>query len=235
MARPMPREEPVMRAILLVKRVHTFQSLISLVVQLQRAHRQVGNATNVSGVSVERVLEELEGGGALLQQLLSPGLGLFHELVRRYYLVYQPHLQGFLRRVLAAEVPDLPCLLFAHNPSKIGATIAGVEATDTRTGLAKARSIGSEGDVADHVQYMTPADGKAVDRSDYRFRDVADDIMQPLHVHLMASRAGVIAPLATFALVATGTKRLVTCAGEDHHTDGVVPPSVLDCRCYRDH
>src|SRR5205814_4887113 len=68
---------------------------------------------------------------------------------------------------------------------------------------------------------------KAVDRGDYRFRDIADDIVQSLDIHLVASRTTVIAPLATFALVATGAERLVPCAGEDHHTDRMVPPSVL--------
>jgi hypothetical protein len=51
---------------------------------------------------------------------------------------------------------------------------------DLRPDLSELRAVGSDRQIAEHVQHVTAADRVAVDRGDHRLRDVADHAVQVL-------------------------------------------------------
>ena len=101
-------------------------------VEVQRRHRQVGQARLVVGVGVERLLEEPQRRRALLGDLRGPRLGLGHQLRRRARPCYQAPALGGRRVVEAAQVPHLPRPLLADDAGEVGRAEPGVERADAR-------------------------------------------------------------------------------------------------------
>src|SRR5664280_2467236 len=67
--------------------------------QVQRRHGEVAQTRLVVGVGVEGLLEEPDGGRALVRDLGCPLLGFLHQLVGGHHLVDQTHLLGRSRVV----------------------------------------------------------------------------------------------------------------------------------------
>ena len=159
--------------------------------------------------------------------------GLLLEPVERHDRVHEPHLQRLLRVVLAAQEPDLLGLLQPDEcrRSSDGAE-AAVEGADARAGLAEARVVGGDREVADEVQDVPAADRVAGDHRDDRLR-------QPAHLHVQVGdveapdrRAlGHVAGVAAHALVAAGAERQSALAGEDDRADRRCPRARARARC----
>ena len=192
--------------------------------EVQRGHRQVGQAGLVVGVGVERVLEEPDRRRALLGDLRGPRLGLGQQPVGRDDRVDQAPALGGGRVVVAAQEPDLAGPLLADDPGEVGRAEARVERADPRPGLAEPCGLGGDRQVAQHVQHVPAADRQAVDRRDDRLGDVADQPVQVADLEQAALGRAVVAGLGPLLDVAAGAERLVARAGEDHRLHAVVGP-----------
>src|SRR5712691_2200823 len=159
---------------LLVERGEAFLGLGGLAEHLQAGVGHLADAGEVLGVGVERLLEHLECGGGEFQDLVRPGPDFLVELVRRHHFVGQAPLEGLLRGVPATEEPDLAGPFLTHGPGHQAGAETGVERADPRAVLAEGRIVGCDGQVAQQVQNVPPADSEPVDRRDGRLRYVAD-------------------------------------------------------------
>src|SRR3954447_9230472 len=193
-------------------------------VEVQSAHREVAQPGLVVGVGVERLLEEADGRGALLRDLERPGLGLLKQPIGRDDGVDQAHPLGLLGGVLAAEAPHLAGLLLPHDGGQGRRAEPGVEGTHARAGLAEAGVLAGDGDVAQHVQHVPPADGQAVDRGDDRLGDVADQLVQVADLEHAALRRPIVAGLRALLHVAAGAEGLLPRPGQDDRLDAPVRP-----------
>ena len=201
-------------------------ALVRLLGQVEE-HRGVAGqlleAGQAVGVRVEGALQHADGGGALGQDLLGPGDALVLEPLERHDGVDEAHVERLLRRVLAAEVPDLARLLVADDARQQGRTVAAVEAADLGAGLAEDGVLGGDGQVADDVQHVAAADGVAVDEGDDDDGQRADEPLQVEDVEAGGAVRGDVAALALDGHVAAGAEGRVAGAGEEHHADrGVV-------------
>ena len=136
--------------------------------------------------------------------------------LERNHLIHESHLEGFLRAVLAAEVPDLARLLVPDDAREVRRAVAGVERADLRAGLAEARVVGGDRQVADEVQHVPAADRVARDDGDDRLRDVADELLQVEHVQPRHLVLADVAAVPAHALVAARAEGLGPLAGEEH-------------------
>ena len=73
-------------------------------------------------------------------------------------LVDQPHREGLLGRVLLVEEPHLLGATTSDGLLEVPGAETGVEAADERTDLTEDRVRGGDGQVADHLQDVPPAD-----------------------------------------------------------------------------
>ena len=100
---------------------------------------------------------------------------------------------------------------------------AAVERADLRAGLAEARVVGGDRQVADEVQHVAAADRVAGDHRDDRLGQAADldvqvgDVEAPDGAGLPGSVD--VARVAAHALVAAGAERERALAGEDDDAD----------------
>ncbi len=109
------------------------------------------------------------------------------------------------------------------DPRQQPRAVAAVEAADRRTGLAEARVVGRDGEVAHDVQHVAAADRVARDHRDHRLGQPADLHLQVEHVEPADAVVVAVAVVAADALVAAGAERVGALAGEDDHADvGVV-------------
>ena len=90
---------------------------------------------------------------------------------------------------------------------------------DPRTVLAEHGGVGSDRQIAEHMQNMPTTDREPVDRRDNRFRHVTDDPMQRIHFEQTGFGRTVVAGLGPLLLVPSGTKRLLAGAGQADHSD----------------
>ena len=135
-------------------------------------------------------------------------------------MLTSPIVERLLRVVLAAQEPDLLRLAQADRLGQQRGAEAAVEGADARAGLAEARVVGGDREVADEVQDLAAADRVAGDHRDDRLR-------QPAHLHVQVGdveapdrRAlGHVAGVAAHALVAAGAERQRALAGEDDRAD----------------
>src|SRR5947209_1976992 len=210
---------------LLDERVPALHRLRRLVVEAERGVGELRHAGPLLGVDVERLLGERERRRALVEELGAPFLHLGAKLAERDHPVDEPHLEGFARRVLAAEVPDLPRPLLADDPGEEPGAVARVHTADAGPGLAEDGVLGRDREIADDVQHVAAADREAGDHRDDRLRDVADRAVQSLDVHRAiegsARGSGTFGPrgvaaLAPLLLVPAGAEGLVPGAGEHH-------------------
>ena len=90
-------------------------------------------------------------------------------------LLTRPIASASLRRVLAAEVPDLARLLLADDARQIARCRSPASTLPTRGPVwPKIGGVGGDREVAEHVQHVAAADRVAVHHGDDGLRDVAD-------------------------------------------------------------
>src|SRR5712692_6651011 len=217
---------------LLDERVPALHRLLGLVVEVEGGVGELRHPGTLLGVDVERLLGEGESRRALVEELPAPLLDLGPEVPEGHHLVDEPHGERLLRRVLAAEVPDLPRLLLAHEARQVARAVPGVHAAHPGARLAEDRVLRGDREVAEDVEDVPAADRKAVDHGDHRLWDVPDRAVERLHVHgpldLGASGARRVAALTALLLVAARAECLVARARQHHHADGRVPARVRE-------
>src|ERR1035437_1159374 len=201
--------------------VASFHGFFGAVVESQRDSAHRSDSLDVVGFGVEGGLGDPDRGRAQGQDLAPPSARLVHQLRGEYHLVDQAHLQSFIRRILAAQEPNLARFFLADQARQVGGAEPGIDAANPRTDLAEAGGIGRDGKVADYMEDVSSADCVAVDRGDDRLGNVADDFVQRLDVHPAA-----IASATARGLVAARAEGAVAGAGQDHHPDRTVSPGV---------
>ena len=140
----------------------------------------------------------------------------------------RPMSSAACRVVLLAQEPDLARLLLPDRPGEQAGAEAAVERADPRAGLAEARVVGRDREVAHDVQHVPAADRVTGDHRD-------DGLGQPpdldLEVEDVEPADAVVADVAVVAadpLVAAGAERLGPLAGEDDHADRGVVAGALE-------
>ncbi|MNG22593.1 hypothetical protein D3C84_1070940 [compost metagenome] len=98
-------------------------------------------------------------------------------MVGRYHGVDQSPVQRLFCAVAAAQVPDLAGTLVAGQTGEQGGAEAGVHRADFRANLTQLRSLGSDGEITQGHQHIAAADRVAVDSSDHRFGNVANNAL----------------------------------------------------------
>ena len=166
--------------------------------------------------------------GECSQHAARPRDRLDLEVGERHDLVDETHVERGLRVVLLAEVPDLARLLLADHAREQPGAVAAVEAADARAGLAEARVVGRDREVAHDVQHVAAADRVARDHRDHRLRQPADLHLQVEHVEAADAVVVAVAVVAAHALVAARAERLGALAGEDDHADRRVVAGELE-------
>src|SRR5713226_4509776 len=156
---------------LLDERVPALHRLLGLVVEVEGGVGELRHPGTLLGVDVERLLGEGESRRALVEELPAPLLDLGPEVPEGHHLVDEPHGERLLRRVLAAEVPDLPRLLLAHQARQVARAVPGVHAAHPGARLAEDRVLRGDREVAEDVEDVPAADRKAVDHGDHRLWD----------------------------------------------------------------
>ena len=172
---------------------------------------------------VEARLQQPQRERRQLEHLAAPLDRLHLELLERDDGVDEAHLERLLRVVLAAEEPDLLRLLLADLGREQARAEAAVERADLRAGLAEARVVGGDREVADDVQHVAAADRVAGDHRDHRLRQPPDLDVQVGDVEApdgcLGARLGHVARVAAHALVAAGAEGQRTLAGQHDHAD----------------
>jgi hypothetical protein len=222
-----PGELGEVRRPLLQVGVATFLRFLRQVIEQGGVAGQLLDAgqTVIDGVATG--LDHAQGQRRVLQHLPAPGHRLLLQLVQRHHRVDQTHGQCLLGVVLATQEPDLPGLLLAHAVGQQSRAVAAVEGPHPRSGLAEPGIVGRDGQVADHVQDMTAADGVAGHHGHHRFGcapdlDLEVEDVQPPHPGFV-----LVPVLAPDPLVAARTEGLGALAGEDDHPHlGIVPGGV---------
>src|SRR5882672_10178200 len=165
----------------------------------------------------------------MLQHLARPRDRLDLEIGERHDLVHKTHIECRRRVVLLAQVPDLPRLLLSDDARQQARPEPAVERTNPRPGLAEARVVGRNGQVAHDVQYMTTTDRVAGDHRDNRFREPADLYLQVEDVEPADALVVAVAVVAPHALVAAGTERVGPFTREDDDADLRIVTRDLEC------
>ena len=169
--------------------------------------------------ALKECLRTFSAVGDLREHLVGPAAHLGAQLGLRHDLVHEApalHRRGV---VLAAQVPDLARALLAEDARQVGAAEAGVERADARAGLAEARVVGGDRQVAQHVQHVAAADRDAVHGGDHGLGNVADHAVQRLDLEQARLGRPVVAGLVALLLVAARAERLVARAGQHDHAD----------------
>src|SRR2546430_17256101 len=131
---------------LLDEGIPAFHRLLGLVVDGERGVGELRHGGALLGVDVERLLGERQRGRALLEQLGAPLLHLGAKLLEGNDLVHEPHLERFLSRILAAEVPDLPRFLLADDAGEEAGAVARVDAGHARARLPEDGVVRRDGE-----------------------------------------------------------------------------------------
>src|SRR6266545_4342124 len=215
--------------------VATFLRLVAHVVEERRVARELLDAGKPVVGGVEPGLEHAQRERAQLEDAPAPGHGLLLQVREWHDLVDEPHLERLLRVVLLAQEPDLARLLLADDAREQAGAVAAVEAADARPGLAEARVVGSDRQVADDVQHVDAADRVARDHGDHRLGQAAELDLPVEDVEAAGARGVDVAVVAPHALVAARAERLVPGAGEDDDADLRVVARDLESLCHLDH
>src|SRR5438132_885699 len=214
---------PEPRRPLLEESLASLLRLFRPVVELERAEAELGDAAELLRVGIERLLREPECRRALLEELAAPAFRLGTKLRGRDDGVDEAHRERLLRRVLPAEVPDLPRLLLADDARQVRGAEPRIDAAHAWPDLSEDRRVGGNRQVAQHVEHVTAADREAVDHRDHGLWNRADHSVKPVDVHAEAAGAAVAAR-AALALVAAGGEGLVARAATHADDRGVLLP-----------
>src|SRR5581483_8892946 len=208
------------RLALLHVRVAPFLRLFAQVVEKRRVAGELLDPGQPVVRGVEAGLQQAQRERAQLEHAPAPPDGLLLELVERHDLVDEAHLQRLLRVVLLAEEPDLARLLLADAAREQAGAVPAVEAADARPGLAEARVVGRDRQVADDVQHVAAADRVARDHGDDGLRQAPDLDLEVQHVQAADALGVDVAVVAADPLVAAGAEGLRPGARQDHDADG---------------
>src|SRR4051794_11953589 len=172
-------------------------------------------------VGVEARLDQAQGEGGQGEHLAAPADRLLLEAVERYDGVDEPHVERLLGVVLAAQQPDLPGLLGAHQVAQQRRAEAAVPRAHARAGLPEAGVVGRDGEVAHEVKDVAAAHRVPRDHRDDGLGQAADLDVQVGDVEAAdaAARLGLVALVAAHALVAARAEGERPLAGEDDHAD----------------
>src|SRR5689334_15342108 len=129
-------------------RLAAFLRLVAGVEEEVGVVRELLDAAEPVLLGVEAGLQEPEGERGELEHLAAPLHGLGFELLQRHDRVHEPHVERLLRVVLPAQEPDLLRLLGADEPGEDARSVAAVEGADARAGLAEARVVGRDREIA---------------------------------------------------------------------------------------
>src|SRR4051812_39515460 len=171
------------------------------------------------------------------EHLAAPLDGLLLEALQRHDRVDEAPVERLSRVVLAAEEPDLLRALLADLRGEHRRAEAAVEGADARPGLAEARVVGGDRQVAADVQHVAAADRVAGDHRHDRLGQPADLHVQVGDVEAPDARAWplLVALVAAHALVAARAECLVALAGQDDHADVGVLARELERPRHLDH
>src|SRR4051812_47019776 len=173
---------------------------------------------------VEARLQQAQREGGEGEHLAAPLDRLLLELLERDDGVDEPHLERLPGVVLAAQEPDLLRLLHPDDVRQQRGAEAAVEAPHARAGLAEARVVGGDREVADHVEHVAAAHCVAGHHRDDRLGSAAHLQVQVGHVEAADPAAGGllvghVAAVAADALVPARAERQRPLAGEHDHAD----------------
>src|SRR3954467_2801146 len=172
-----PRELREVRAALLLVGLAPLLGLVGAVEQEVGVVGQLLDAGVAVLVGVEGRLDQAQREGRQLEHLATPRHGLLLEALERHDRVDQAHVERLPGVVLAAQHPDLLGLLGADQVAQQRGAQAAVPRADARAGLAEARVVGGDRQVAAEVQDVAAADREAGDLRD-------DRLGQPAHLDL---------------------------------------------------
>src|SRR5215212_5532100 len=133
---------------LLLVGVTALLGLLRLVEEEVRVVSELLDAGDAVLVGVEARLEQAEGERRVLEHLAAPLHRLLLERLERDDRVDQPHIERLLRVVLTRQEPDLLGPLRTDQARENRRAVAPVERADTRPGLAEARVVGGDRQVA---------------------------------------------------------------------------------------
>src|ERR1051325_2522207 len=204
---------------LLHVRVALFLRLLRQVVEERGVAGEVEETDLPVAVGVHRRLQAPQRHRREGEHLPAPLHRLRFELIERHDGVDEAHVQRLLGVVLPAEEPDLARFFLPDDARRVRRAEAAVEGADARAGLAEARVLRGDGEVADDVQDMPAADGVARDHGHDGLGQTADLL---LHVEDVEARHALpvdVPPLPPHPLLPTRAKRLGTFAGEDDDAD----------------
>src|SRR5215211_4549335 len=155
--RPLRELAEVGLALLLVG-VTALLRLLRLVEEEVRVVGELLDAGDAVLVRVEAGLQQAQGERRQREHLAAPLHGLLLERLERDDRVDQPHVERLLRVVLPGQEPDLLGLLGPDQARQDRGAVAAVERAHARAGLAEARVVGGDRQVADDVQHVAAAD-----------------------------------------------------------------------------
>ena len=117
-------------------------------------------------IGIEGRLEAAQRERRVREHLAAPLQGFFFQIRERHHGVDESHVERLLRIVLTAEIPNLSGFLLTNDAREVAGTKAAIEGANFGPGLAKARVIGSNGEIADDVQHVSATDGISCDHGD---------------------------------------------------------------------
>ena len=192
-------------------------------------HRQVHRATLhqrlacVQRVAAHRLAVGVAAVLVVLALCLDERIGdeLAVDLQRRHDVGQDPHLVGLVGRERFAQHAGGHRALGADGDRQEVRRAADGRRAVLGAGLAEARQILRDREVAGHADLLAATDAHAVDAADHRLvagQDGADHVVEQAHVLAVFLRLpGVV--LGVFLGVAAGAESLVADAGEDHAAD----------------
>ena len=179
-------------------------------------------------VGVERGFEAAQRHGGQFEDFTAPVESLLLKLSERDDLVDQAHVESLLCVVLAAEKPNLPGAFLSDNAREVAGAEAAIERSDARAGLTEPRIVRRDGQIADHMQNVTAANGITGHHGHDGFGQAADLL---LHIEDIETRNAIgadVAAITAHLLVATGAEGFVPLAREDDHTDRGVVAAMIE-------
>src|SRR5919201_489916 len=195
------------RLSLLHVRVAAYLRLFAHVVEERRVAGQLLDARQPVVRGVHACLDHAQRERAELEHLAAPRDRLLLQVGDRHDLVHEPHRQRLLRVVLLAQEPDLACLLLADDAGEQPGAVAAVEAADPRPGLAEARVVGRDREVAHDVKDVAAPDRVAGDHRDDRLGQAADLDLEIEDIEPAPAARVDVAVLAPHALIAARAER----------------------------
>ena len=164
----------------------------------------------------------------MLQDFTTPLNGFFLKSVQRHNGVDEAHVEGFLRVVLAAEVPDLTSLFLTDKAGHVACSPAPVKGAYFRPCLTENSVFSRNGQVTEHMQNVAPADRVTGNHGDNRFRAGADVALEVEHVESVDPFFVRVSGVAPDFLIAARAESQRALSCQDNDADVLVIPCVFE-------